>query len=187
MPFARFSRFSLAGMFSQKSMKAPSSEPKGDSKMKRFFVFTLILLFATTCLHLTNLRAESDSKDGYRNAGNLWGSACVSTSFDAPYAKSSHGVYVANYGPGAVKLYGTFTIKVYWSGGGSFTPTPTKKEKEVPLNGSASAYQDFSVNLRRKPKGNARITASTHLRVRDDVTDTDSSWPTASCTTHFDL
>ena len=79
--------------------------------MKRFSVFTLTLLFATTGLLLTDLYAfNEDFRSSTEFAGNVYGSTYVCTWFDrlTETAHSSHSVTVDNYGIGAVKLYGTF-------------------------------------------------------------------------------
>ena len=48
--------------------------------MKRFSVFTLTLLFATTCLLLTDLYAlDQDFKSATEFAGNVYGSTYVCT------------------------------------------------------------------------------------------------------------
>lgn len=158
--------------------------------MKRFSVFTLTLLFATTCLFLTDLYASfrEDFRSSTEFAGNVYGSTYVCTWFDTltETAHSSHSVAVDNYGIGEVKLYGTFRVEVPWNGG-STTPPPKIKEKKVPGNSFGSAYHDFSFLLRNKPAGKARISAWTGLEVRDLATKEKVAWPTAECTSHFEL
>ena len=157
--------------------------------MKRFLVFTLTLLFATTSLLLTDLYAlDQDFRSATEFAGNVYGSTYVCTWFDTltETAHSSHSVAVDNYGIGEVKLYGTFTVEVYWNGG-SVTPPPETEEKDVPGNSFGSAYHNFSFLLRNKREGRARISAWTGLEVRDLATKIKVPWPTASCTTIFKL
>ena len=157
--------------------------------MKRFSVFTLTALFATTCLLLTDLYAlDQDFRSATEFAGNVYGSTYVCTWFDTltETAHSSHSVAVDNYGIGAVKLYGTFRVEVQWNGG-SITPPPETKEKEVPGKSFRSATHNFSFLLRNKKAGKASISASTGLEVRDLATKEKVAWPTASCFTNFDL
>ena len=157
--------------------------------MKRFFVFTLAALFATTCLLLTNLYAlDQDFRSATEFAGNVYGSTYVCTWFDTltATAHSSHSVAVDNYGIGKVKLYGTFRVEVYWNGG-SVKPRPETKEMEVPGKSFGSASHNFSFFLRNKPKGPGWIAAWTELEVRDLATKEKVAWPTASCSTDFEL
>ncbi len=157
--------------------------------MKRFFVFTLAALFASTCLFLTDLYAfDQDFRSSTEFAGNVYGSTYVSTWFDTltETAHSSHSVAVDNYGIGEVKLYGTFRVTVRWNGG-STTPQPETREKRVPGNSFGSAYHNFSFLLRNKPEGRARIEASTELEVRDLATKIKIAWPTTRCSTNFEL
>ena len=135
--------------------------------MKRFLVFTLTLLFATTCLLLTDLHAlDQDFQSATEFAGNVYGSTYVCTWFDklTETAHSSHSVAVDNDGIGAVKLYGTFRVEVYWNGG-SVTPPPETKEKKVPGNSFGSAYHDFSFLLRQ----DLRKMTKFHLFSQDSV------------------
>ena len=155
--------------------------------MKRFSIFTLTLLFATTFFFLTDLYAfNQDFRSSTEFAGNVYGSTYVATWFDTSTqtAHSSHSIAVDNYGTGAVKLYGTFRVTVRWNGG-STTPRPKTKEKEVPGNSFGSAYGDFSFNLRNKKAGMGRIEASTELEVRDLATKIKIAWPAARCGSDF--
>ena len=66
-------------------MKAPSSEPKEDFEMKRFFVFTLIALFATACLLVVNLNADNPTDDDYGTVlDNVFVEAYAATYGSAP-------------------------------------------------------------------------------------------------------
>ena len=157
--------------------------------MKRFSVFTLTLLFASTCLFLTDLYAfDEDSRSSTEFAGNVYGSTYVCTWFDTltETAHSSHSVSVDNYGIGEVKLYGTFRVEVHWNGG-STTPPPKVKTQRVAGKSFGSVYHSFSFLMRNKPEGRARITAWTDLEVRDLATNIKVAWPTASCSTIFKL
>ena len=157
--------------------------------MKRFFVFTLTALFATTGLFLTDLYAfNEDFESSTEFAGNVYGSTYVCTWFDTltKTAHSSHSVAVDNYGIGEVKLYGTFRVTVRWNGG-SRTPDPKTKEKKVQGNSFGSAYDNFSFLLRNKKAGPGRIEAWTELEVRDLATKEKVAWPTAHCSSNFRL
>ena len=157
--------------------------------MKRFLMFTLTLLFTTTCSLLTDLQAfEHDFQSDTKFAGNVYGSTYVCTGFDfaSQTAHSSHSVAVDNYGIGPVKLYAIFRVEVHWNGG-SIKPPPVIKEKRVPKNGFGSAYHNFSFPMRNKRKGHGYIQAWTDLEVLDLATTVKLAWPTASCITFFDL
>ena len=178
-------------MFSQKSMKAPSGEPQGDCKMKRFFVFTLMLLFATTCFLLPNPNAygyDWDSKHATKFDGTVYGSIYITTAFDhATETASSHFTfYVSNDGPGAVKMYTTATVRVFWNGG-SVSPAPREDTAIVEANSARSIYEDFSFNLRNKRAGRGSISVIGELDVRHIPTNVKLSWPTARATTTFRL
>ena len=155
--------------------------------MKRFFVFTLTLLFATVCLFLTNLHAfDSDWKYDTKFNGTVYGETNVAVWFDSPIAHSSHGAYVSNAGPGAVKFYATFTAQVFWNGG-SASPPPREESDIVAANDSQNVSESFSFNLRNKPEGNAHISATSALDVRHIPTNVRLSWPTARAIHYFRL
>ena len=59
-------------------------------------VFTLTVLFATTCLLLTDLPAEVDIDQGTK-LQNVWGEAYVSTRYDTPHARGyTDGFFLNN-------------------------------------------------------------------------------------------
>ena len=157
--------------------------------MKRFFVFTLTLLFATVCLFLTDLSAfDSDWEYDTLFDGTVYGETNAWTSFDASSetAYSSHSVYVWNDGPGSVKFYSTATAQVFWNGG-SASPPPREDSDILEANSSGSASESFSFLLRNKEAGPGHISATTALDVRHIPTNVRLSWPTASTTTSFTL
>ena len=155
--------------------------------MKRFFVFTLTLLFATVCLFLTNLHAfDSDWEFDTLFNGTVYGETNVSVGFDSPIAHSSHAFYVSNDGPGAVKYYTTATAQVFWNGG-SASPPPREDSDIVAANDSQNISENFSFNLRNKPEGNAHISATSALDVRHIPTNVRLSWPTARAIHYFRL
>ena len=157
--------------------------------MKRFFVFTLTLLFATVCLFLTDTEAlNSDYKYATKFDGTVYGETNAWTWFDASSetAYSRHSVYVWNDGPGSVKFYATYTAKVFWNGGSS-TPPPREESDIISANSSGSDSDSFSFLLRNKPAGNGHISATTALEVRHMPTNVKLSWPTASISTSFTL
>ena len=154
--------------------------------MKRFLVFTLTLLFATTCLPLTHLTAESDYRGTSLFNGTVYGVTYVSTSFSYPIASTSHAVTVSNSGPGSVKFYLTGTMQVYWNGG-SFLPNPKEKSDIVGANGYGSDAVSFSCNLSNKDSGAGYVHGSTDLKVRDISTNAVEWGTSAHATTFFQL
>ena len=155
--------------------------------MKRFFVFTLTVLFATASLFLTELYAlESDYRYATKFNGKVYGEANVWTWFEFPFANSRHHVYVSNDLPGQMKFYGKFTVEVYWNGGAA-TPQPREESDLVDGDSSGAATHNFSFNLRHKEAGPGYIYATTALDVRNVATNEKLSWPTAACSSGFEL
>ena len=157
--------------------------------MKRFFVFTLTLLFAAVCLFLTNLDAlDSDWKFATKFNGTVYGETNAWTWFDdsSKIAHSNHAAYVSNDGPGPVKFYVTYTTQVFWNGG-SATPPPREESHTVEAGSSKNTSESFSFLLRNKKAGPGHISATTALDVRHIPTNVKLSWPTARSITFFDL
>lgn len=158
--------------------------------MRRFFVFTLSLLFSTVCLFLTTVEAlDSNYKFATKFNGTVYGESNVWTWFDATSetAHSDYAVYVWNDGPGSVKYYATYTVKVVWNGG-SVTPKPREKSGLVHANNSGADNDDGrSYLLRNKNPGRGRISATTLLEVRHIPTNVKRAWPLASTATAFTL
>ena len=154
--------------------------------MKRFLIFTLTLLFATTYLPLTLLAAESDYRGTSLFNGTVYGVTYVSTSFSYPIASTSHAVTVSNSGAGSVKFYLTGTMRVYWNGG-SFLPNPKEKSDIVAANGYGGDSVSFSCNLRNKDSGPGSVYGSTDLKVRDISTNAVEWGTSAHAVTTFEL
>ena len=153
--------------------------------MKRFFVSTLIMLFATVCLFQTNVDAfDSDWEYDTKFNGTVYGETNVWVKFNYPIASSGHGFYVSNDGPGAVKYYTTATAQVFWNGGSS-SPPPRKDNGVLAANESENINENFSFNLRNKPEGRGRISASSALDVRHIPSNVKLSWPTARALYRF--
>lgn len=144
--------------------------------MKRFFLFTLTVLWATAFLGLTNTHAfKSDRDASYKIAGNIYGVAYVGLWYQAPYAKSNHYVTVSNYGNGTVKLYGDYWARVTGPGWAS-NPKEDDDEMMVKVNQSRSPGRTFSFSLSGRPPARYTISGWTTLRVRDDVNNTTVGW-----------
>lgn len=153
--------------------------------MKRFCVFTLIAIFATVSVFLTHLDAfDSDWKFDTKFNGTVYGETNVAVKYDAPIASSSHGFYVSNDGPGAVKYYTTATVQVFWNGG-SVSPPPREDNGIIAANDSKNINENFSFNLRNKEEGNAHITATSALDVRHIPSNVKRSWRTARALHRF--
>jgi hypothetical protein len=155
--------------------------------MKRFFVFTLIALFATVSVFLTHLDAfDSDWQFDTKFDGTVYGETNVWVKFNDPIASSGHAFYVSNDGPGVVKYYTTATVQVFWNGG-SVSPTPREDSGIIAANDSQNINENFSFNLKNKDEGNAHISATSALDVRHIPTNVKLSWPTAKAIHHFNL
>ena len=148
-------------------MKAPSSEPKGDSKMKRFFVFTLTALFVTTCLFLTNLIAENDMDTDFVFDGDVEVYTEVTTWFSFPLAKSVHQAAIHNNSNKSVRYYYTFKATV---SGPEEIPAKEKSDHGwVAKNDSWYDSKNFSFNMRGRKEGKYTITAKADLTVKSDL------------------
>ena len=160
--------------------------------MKRFFVFSLMSLFATTCLLLSNPSAYGYDWDFEHDTlfdDTVYASIYITTDWDeeSEIASAYFSFYVSNDGPGDVKMYSTATVEVSWNGG-SITPSPKEDSAIVEANSSGSIYEDFSFNLRNKPKGRGYISAEGELDVRHFPTNVKSSVdPPAFSETFFDI
>ena len=135
--------------------------------MKRFFVFTLTALFATTFLFLTNLIAASNSDKGYKLGGDVYGYAYISTGFNFPYATSYHDAHVWNYSGRAIKYYCTFEATV--SGPSEIEPKKAEPEGWVEIDGFAFESDYFRFNMRGKEAGEYTITGKSDLDVKVDL------------------
>lgn len=156
--------------------------------LKRFFLFTLMILFATSCFIVAPLHAQSD--DEYKTT-SLFGDDvyCVTyayTNFSYPIASSSHAVTLWNYGPGGVKFYLKGTMGVRWNGG-SVTPPAREKSDTISANSGGGDEVNFSFSLRGKKAGRGSIWASTELKVRHLPTNTTQWAMTANASNNFIL
>ena len=157
--------------------------------MKRFFVFTLMSLFATTCLLLSNPNAYGykwDSVHGMLFDG-VYGSIYVTTDWDeeSEIASAYFSFYTSNDGRGDVKMYSTATVQVFWNGG-SVSPAPREDSEKVPENSTGSIYENFSFKLRNKEEGPGFISAVGKLEVRHIPSGDKRGLPReAECITRF--
>ena len=151
------------------------------------------MLFTITCLLLTNLTAEWDSKDGTQtlanNKGDVYGYAYVSTGFNFPYATSYHDAFLNNYAKIAVKYYCEFLATV--SGPEKIDPKKAEPEGWVGMNDFGFEYEYFRFNMRGKEEGWYTITGESNLNVKADTNgngafDSFHSWP-AACFTPFEI
>ena len=158
--------------------------------MKRFFVFTLMSLFATTCLFLTNgYSYDWDSKADLFFDDTVYASIYITTDFDNTTETAScyFSFYVSNDGPGGVKMYTTATMELFWKGG-SVTPLPKEDTAIVGANSTRSICEDFVFSLRNKRKGPGYMWAEGKLDVRHIPTNVKSSVnPPAFSMTFFDI
>ena len=158
--------------------------------MKRFFVCTLTLLFATTCLFLSSgYSYDWGSEDDLFFDDTVYASIYVTTDFDntTEIASCYFSFYVSNDGPGGVKMYSTATMGLYWNGG-SVTPAPKEDTEIVGANSTGSIYEEWVFSLRNKPQGQGYVWAKGELDVRHIPTNEKSSVdPPASASTTFDI
>ena len=157
--------------------------------MKRFFVFTLMSLFATTCLFLTNgYSYDSDSEHDWLFDDTVYASIYITTDFDNTTETAScyFCFYVSNDGPGGVKMYSTATMGLFWNGG-SVTPPPKEDTAIVEANSTGSINEEFVFSLRNKRKGRGSMWAEGELDVRHFPTNVKSSVPTARSETTFEI
>ena len=167
--------------------KAIPKKSKDKRNMKRVFIFTLTMLFATTCLFLTSLTAEIDYDSGHIWAGNAWGEAYVSTWFESPNAKSSHWVSLGNYSTVQLRYYYGLESDV----DGPTDKFPKVKEDDgwVERNMWWSTSRSHSFNMSGARDGWYTIYGSSDLDVKADFNrdgdfDAFDGW-NASCSTRF--
>ena len=162
--------------------------------MKRFFVFTLIALFATTCLLLTNLSAYDDDGD-YGYAGvpyeNVYGYAWVTVWYDSdtstPY--SYHHFFLTNGGGVPVACYNNFEADV--DGPSVVLPQSKGDFRWVPIDDEASDTHTFSFDMTGKLGGRYTLDGSTDVDIEADFnggggTEFPWSWR-ATASTEFDF
>ena len=140
-------------------------------------VFTLTVLFATTCLFLTNLSAQQVEGDpnmrwnGRWELNNeVWVEASVCVGYYAPSLKSSHCIYVWNSSTQhEVKCYYEFDAKV--TGPGLDDDDDDFHENEIgegvaPTRDSWSKSGAFSFDMSDEEEGIFTITAFTDIEVK---------------------
>ncbi len=162
--------------------------------MKRFFVFTLTVLFATACLLLTNLSAGYDWSSG--SGGNLefvWAGSTVFTSWNFPIAKGMHAFSVYNYS-GFEGYRSAIPVRYYYVFESEILgPGIDEWKKDDDGHGTIEARdwwsisQTFSFNMRGKGAGNYSIVASTDLTVKADLDgdgnpETQDGWDSSTST-----
>ena len=135
--------------------------------MKRFFVFTLIALFVTTCFFLTNLTAENDMDTKFVFDGDVEVYTEVTTWFNFPFAKSVHQAAVHNNSERSIRYYCTFRATV--SGPEEISPKSRQPHGWVGKNNSWYDSQNFSFNMRGREAGEYTITAEASLTVKSDL------------------
>ena len=138
--------------------------------MRRFFVCTLTLLFATTCFLHLNPNAygyDWDFESDMFFDDTVYASIYITTDFDNTTERASlyFSFYVSNDGPGSVKMYTTAKMGLYWNGG-SFTPPPKEDTEIVSANDSGSIYEDWVFSLRNKQPGIGSMWAQGELDIR---------------------
>ncbi|MYB93076.1 hypothetical protein F4054_06065 [Candidatus Poribacteria bacterium] len=153
-----------------------------------FFLFTLMMLFATGCFMVGPLHAQSDSdyKPTSLFDGDVYCVSYASTNFSYPIASSSHVASIWNYGPGGVKFYVKGTMGITWNGG-SVTPEPREKSGTISANNGGGDEVNFSFSLRGKPAGRGSISASTEVKVRHLPTNAVQWGRTANASNNFFL
>ena len=158
--------------------------------MKRFFIFTLTMLLATSCLVLTDADAyDWDDSFEWFFDHTVYGSVYITTDFDNTTERASlyFSFYVSNDGPGSVKMYTTAKMGLYWNGG-SVTPPPKEDTEIVSANDSGSIYEDWEISLRNKPPGWGSMWAQGELDIRHFPTNEKVSvFPVAYATTTFEI
>lgn len=166
--FCKIFALLVSGMFPQKSI-----EPKGDSKMKRFFVFALIALFAATCLLVVNLNADNPTDtDSGTVLDNVFVEAYAATYWSSPYASSHMDGAIINNGGDRVKYYFEFLTNMdgpLWNdedkvkAGGA--------DDWVEIGARWSNNYNVSFNLSNERDGDWTIWASSEVTVKADLDD----------------
>ena len=137
--------------------------------MQRFFLFTLILLFATAGLLVAHLHADKPfDVDSGTVLDNVFVEAYASTSWSAPYASSHMDGFVMNNGGHRTKVYADFTTNIegpLWNrpdkhkGGGGW----------VEIDERWSDNYNVSFNMSNRRAGSWMIWASTDITVKADL------------------
>ena len=139
-------------------------------------VFTLTMLFATTCLLLTNLFAQDYDSDEVDNdwdsdwafqENNVFGSASVCTWYDAPFLKSSHCASISRSDEGGYTYYCEF--EATWT-----NPQDEEKVERDPEHGALppnywSKSKNFSFLV--EEEGLHTINAFSFLKIIEEFGD----------------
>lgn len=163
--------------------------------MKRFLVFTLTVLFATSCLFLTNLSAGHDAVSGYGDGmlNFVWGSSGVTTEYDAPYARSMHFANFYNYSGHQgwraaipVRYYYILHSEILGPGIDDWTKG-RDGHGDVAGRDWWSTSETYSFNMGGRREGRYTIAASTDLTVKADLDgdgnpETQDGWDTSAST-----
>ena len=154
-------------------------------------VFTLTVLFATTCLLLTNLTAQdydSDEVDNDWDSGwafqenNVFGSASVCTWYDAPFLKSSHCASISRSDAGGYTYYYTFEAKLN-------EDEEVKRDADhgpLPPN-YWSKSESFSFLVDQDEEGDHKIDAFSFLKIVEEFGDQRSKSWRADATTSINI
>ena len=142
--------------------------------MKRFFVFTLIALFAAAGLAWFAIAdSDSDSDEDTRDVldGDGEGYVGVTAWYDGTYAKSVHQVSLYNYGNVPIRYYYDFSLNI---SGPEDIPTLERDEKGwVAPDNSIYDSQNYSVKMSGKKRGRYSVSASSSLSVKVDINNDD--------------
>lgn len=139
--------------------------------MKRFFVFTLIALFAATSLLVANLNADKPTDVDYGTVlDNVFVEAYASTSWHAATETASSHMdgFVMNNGGQPVKAYGEF--KTNLSGPGWRRPDKKRGDgRWVAIGDRWTGNYNVSFHLPNEAKGDWTIWASSDVTVKSDM------------------
>jgi len=138
--------------------------------MKRFFVFTLILLFAAAGIAWFAIaESDSDSDEETRSVldGDGEGYVGVTAWYDGTYAKSVHQVSLYNYGNVPIRYYYDFSLNI---SGPEDIPALERNEKGwVAPDNSIYDSQNYSVRMAERKGGRYSVSASSSLSVKVDI------------------
>ena len=140
--------------------------------MKRFLVFTLIALFATTCLLLTNLYADDNDEDfGLADApfDDVFGSVGVSVWYDDETSTASGSFsYFLDNGDDVIIGY-SYIFYTSVSGSDFFDYDSKGNSGHVAVNGDSDDDKTFTFDMEGEEEGRYTITGSTYLSIYGDT------------------
>ena len=146
-------------------------------------VFTLTVLFATTCLLLTNLSAEHDYDSHEEYGLGVWGEAYVSTWYDGTFARSYHSAYLVNETNDAFQYYYEFDAKLLADEENVLDEDNTDGEGAIQMDDWEIEVENFS--FRKTTAGDYTIEAFTDLDIKDFNDHLRTYEWHASCSTTF--